>query len=226
MSGACVSVGSVEVFGPSYPAFVVGFVGFIFTLFVRVVVGQAAASESGLFSVVAWVRISSLLVVTILGDNTISTPSSFWRVIITILGDKPIPAPSSSSPFKFRVMGDTNISATYRAGLGDDWDLFPAGPVFTFASSPTVVLYTIFVGVRRVAAFALLFFGIGRVGGFVQFNAGGVGAITRFDIGRVGGFAQFNAGGVGAVTRFDIGCVAALISVTANWDASRQCGVL
>lgn len=96
-------------------------------------------------------------------------------------------ATTTSSPFKFRIVGvttstgDTTTSAdatisnvvgiaTYRVDGLEFWRVD--------------VVYTLFVGVRRVAVIALSFgFGIGGVGAFAPFNAGGVGAIS--DTGRV-----------------------------------------
>jgi hypothetical protein len=125
VSVAFVFVGRVDVFGLSYPASVVGFVGF--RLFV--VVGQAAAPESEPSAVAARTGISS--------------------------------------PFtgKFRVLGLTTSSMVL-ACVGTAEATISFRVAGMFASSPfklrVIDVYTIFVGVRRVAVFAL-FFGIGRV---------------------------------------------------------------
>jgi hypothetical protein len=70
------------------------------------------------------------------------------------------------TPFRFRVIGDTAISK---------YGNLLAGPVYAFVSSLIVTvgdesLYTICVGIKRVAVFALIF-GIGRVT-FVPFDVG------------------------------------------------------
>jgi hypothetical protein len=121
-----------------------------------------------------------------------------------------------SSPFtgKFRVLGLTTSSMVL-ACVGTAEATISFRVAGMFASSPfklrVIDVYTIFVGVRRVAVFAL-FFGIGRVrlGAFAWFN--------------IDAFAAFNAGGVGAI--FDTGWAAALTFFTAKWDAPRQRGVL
>ena len=76
----------------------------------------------------------------------------------------------------------TSESATYGVELGDDWDL---GRVYDLAPGPSIIVvvnglvlppvgvYTICVGVSRVAVFALLF-GIGWVGT----DTGGVAILT------------------------------------------------
>lgn len=75
------------------------------------------------------------------------------------------------------VVVDDTTPTTCGVGSGDDGDLF-RGKVNAFAPSIIVVdgsrfrrvdLYTIYVGVEWVAVFAL-FFGIGRIGAFAQFD--------------------------------------------------------
>jgi hypothetical protein len=86
ISAAFIFVGRVEVFGLSFPVFVVRFVCFM--LFV--VVGQAAASESEHSSVVVtWVGISSPFRFRVIGDTTSRVGARVG------MGDATIPAAPS-----------------------------------------------------------------------------------------------------------------------------------
>jgi hypothetical protein len=158
ISAAFVSAGRVDVFGLSWPAFVVSVVGF--RQFMDV--GKAAAYESVPSSVIAWIYTSPFKFSAI-GDTIISATFGVglggddWQLF-------PIAQVYSFAPSIIDII---------------DWCHF-------VAFRPGDV-YTIFAGIRRVATFARFIVGpvrsfsqldIGGVRTFAQLNIGGVAILT------------------------------------------------
>jgi hypothetical protein len=134
-------------------------------------VGGRVGGIWALSGVVAWFGFSSPLKSRVIRDTTSRVAGR-----VGTGGD----TTSSASMVGVEWVGTSSPLPSSVTGSGDDCILFPAGPVYSFTSIIVVVvfrrvdIYTIFVCVRRVALFAVLF---------------SIGWVSTFDIGGAAGAA-------------------------------------